>query len=403
VSLPFRQRVFLALLLLGILPAATALVVLAVQIRSSVSPAGPAMALDEIAASDRELIAALDGAPLDSAARAALDAHGRIIADRVRRANQAQFVTRVAATALGVVIFVVTALVVAASVVLARRWSRYVSAPIEELADWVGRVERGEPLPAADAGGAPEFAALRDAVRQLADALERVRRQELEQARLTAFRETARRVAHEMRGPVAAAQLALRRLPPSTDDAAAAVLHDETARLERMAQEFSEFGRLPEGPEAPVDIADLVDRVIAGVVTDQCPVTRNVEPDLTVQGHYEPLRRAIENLVRNAVAFTDGRGVMITAHRTADTAPEGTARRSPLPSAIEISVRDYGPGVSDDLKERIFEPYVTTRSGGTGLGLALVRQTIAAHGGQVTVRDAERGGAVFTVILPERP
>jgi len=388
VSLPFRRRLFLGLVGLGTLPAALALVVLAVQMRSAGSQAGPGAALDEVAASGSALIAALDTTALDSTARLALREHVNTIGEQARLAHRAEVLTRAAAAALAVVILLVATIVVITSVRLARRWARYVSAPVEELVDWVGRVERGEPLPEEHRGGAPEFAALRAAVRQLADALDRVRRQEVEQARLTAFRETARRVAHEMRGPLSATRLALRQLPDTSPAAALEVLRDETARLERMAQEFSEFGRLPEGPATEVDVNDLLDRVIAGVPTDGCPVSRNVEPDLTVWGHYEPLRRAVENVVRNGVAFTDARGLIISAQRTAHT--------------VAIAIRDFGPGIPDDMKERIFEPYVTTRSGGTGLGLALVRQTIAAHAGDVTVADAAGGGVAFTITLPER-
>jgi len=387
VPLPFRRRIFLGLVALGTLPAATALIVLAVQMRSAGSQAGPGAALDQVAASGSALIAALDTTALDSAARAALRTHTNTIGEQSRLAHRAEVLTRSAAAIAAVVILLVAAVVIAASLRFARRWARYVSAPVEELVDWVGRVERGEPLPEDHRGGAPEFAALRAAVRQLAEALDRVRRQEVEQARLTAFRETARRVAHEMRGPLSATRLALRQLPAGSPEAAVAVLHDETERLEQMAREFSEFGRLPEGPEAPVEIADLVERVVAGVATDACPVSRNVAANLTVQGHYEPLRRAVENLVRNAVTFTDHRGIVISAQRTVHT--------------IELTVRDHGPGVPDDMKERIFEPYVTTRSGGTGLGLALVRQTVTAHGGHVTVADAPDGGASFIVVLPE--
>lgn len=385
-SLPFRHRVFLALLGLGILPAAVTLVVLAVQTQSVGSPVGMRTALDQIAESGGDLIAAIDTAQLDAAGRAALARHAAVIADRARMAGRAETLTGAAATALGVAILLVAALVVAASVLLARRWARYVSAPLEELVDWVQRVERREPLPPPRTAAAPEFAELRDAVRQLAEALEHVRRQELEQERLTAFRETARRVAHEMRGPLSAARLALARLSRGAAPDAVEVLDDETARLERMATEFSEFGRLPEGPESPVDLGEVVARVLAGVPADVCPVRRNVEPDCVVRGHYEPLRRAVENLVHNAVSFTDAAGIAVTV-----TSRDG---------GVTVSVRDHGPGVPDDLKARVFDPYVTTRAGGTGLGLALVRQTAAAHGGTVAVTDAEDGGALFTLWLP---
>jgi hypothetical protein len=387
VSLPFRRRLFLALLGLGILPAAGALLVLALQIRSAGSGSGPGAALDRVARSGSALIGALDPTTLDSAAQAALRSHADTIAVQRSRAHQAETLTRSAAALLGAGILIVAGIVVVASLQFARRWAGWVSAPVEELVDWVSRVERGDPLPADHRGGAPEFAALRDAVRQLAEALERVRRQEIEQARLSAFRETARSVAHEMRGPLSATRLALRQLPPTAVGDAIEVLRDETTRLERMAAEFAEFGRLPEGPEAAVDLGDLVERVAVGVASDGCPVSRNVEPGLLVRGHYEPLRRAVENLARNAVAFSNRAGVTIGARRTAH--------------GIELTVRDHGPGVPDEMKQRIFEPYVTGRTGGTGLGLALVRQTVLAHGGRVSVADAPGGGALFTVTLPE--
>jgi two-component system, NtrC family, nitrogen regulation sensor histidine kinase NtrY len=386
VTVPLRRRLLLAFVGIGTLPVAVALVVLAVTLRSAASPAGARASLDEIAGSGGTLIAALDTAALSPAAREALRAHSETIARRTRLAHRAEVLTRAAAGALAIVTLAVAALVVVGSLVLARRWARAVSAPIEELVDWLGRVERGEPLPEPRVAGAPEFAALRVAVRQLAEALERVRQQEREQERLTAFRETARQVAHEMRGPLSAARLALRQL--SSGDPAAGVLDDETARLETMAREFAEFGRLPEGPEAPVDIGELVTGVItAAVPPATCPVERNVEPNLIVRGHYEPLRRATENLVRNAVAYSGAAGITITARRA--------------PAGIELVVRDHGPGVPDEMKERIFEPYVTTRAGGTGLGLALARQTVLAHGGRVRVHDAPGGGAEFVVTLPE--
>jgi signal transduction histidine kinase len=387
VPLTFRHRLFLALVGLGTLPVAAALVVLALQMRSAASPTGYRAALDSVNASAVRLVARLDTSQLDSSGRAALRSHSQTIGQQVTMGRRAATLSRAAAAFAAAITLGVAGLVVVGSLLLARRWARYVSAPIEELVDWLGRVERRESLPGGHAGGAPEFAALRDAIRQLAQALDRARRQELEQERLRAFRETARHVAHEMRAPLGALRLALRRL--NGDSAAVEVLSDETARLEAMAREFSEFGRLPEGPQAPVDMGELIDRVVAGCVPRACPVARNVEPDLLVQGHYEPLRRAVENLVRNAVAFTGGRGIAVSARRAGGT--------------VEVIVRDHGPGVPPELEDRIFEPYFTTRHDGTGLGLALVRQTALAHGGSVTVTAAPGGGAAFVLALPETP
>jgi signal transduction histidine kinase len=255
---------------------------------------------------------------LDSTGRAALRAHTETIARRTRLAHRAETLTRTAAGILAVATLAVAVLAAVASLTLARRWARHVSAPIEELVDWLGRIERHEPLPPERPRGAPEFASLRDAVRQLADALEHVRRQERERERLTAFRETARQVAHEMRGPLTAARLALRQLAAG-DPSGARVLEDETTRLEGMARAFAEFGRLPEGPEAAVDVGELLADVLASCLPPgTCHVERNVAPGLAVRGHYEPLRRAVENLVRNAVTHAEAGGIAVTARRAPD-------------------------------------------------------------------------------------
>jgi len=71
-----------------------------------------------------------------------------------------------------------------------------------------------------------------------------------------------------------------------------------------------------------------------------------------------------------------------------------------LPDAVQLRVTDSGPGVPADLRARIFDPFVTTRARGTGLGLAVARQIIDAHGGHIEVGDGERGGARFIITLP---
>jgi signal transduction histidine kinase len=107
----------------------------------------------------------------------------------------------------------------------------------------------------------------------------------------------------------------------------------------------------------------------------------------TMQGHYEPLRHAFSNLLRNAAEAMDGRG-------TIDVAIAGEGR------GIVISVADHGPGIAPELRGRVFEPYVTTKHQGTGLGLALVRQTVDAHQGTIAVSETAGGGATFTLVFP---
>jgi signal transduction histidine kinase len=281
---------------------------------------------------------------------------------------------------------------VAVSLQLARRWSRYFSAPIEELTGWVQRIQQRQPLPDhARSTAAPEFESLQSALRDMSEALEHARLQELERERLLAFREIARRVAHEIRGPLTSSRLALDQLERTADgsplsESAIQVLGDEVRRLEQMAKEFSEFGRLPEGPEADVDLGQLLDSVIQATVPEGIPVRRSTEAQLVVHGHYEPLRRAVQNLLRNAIDVTSDEGITVHANRTEN--------------GVTLSISDHGPGVDPEVRDRIFEPYFTTKELGTGLGLAIVKQTVQVHGGTVFIDDTPGGGATFTIELP---
>jgi signal transduction histidine kinase len=162
-----------------------------------------------------------------------------------------------------------------------------------------------------------------------------------------------------------------------------------TNRLERLAREFADFGRLPEGPSSDVDLVELLEELgrtaVPGGVTVAVSETGGRR---IVSGHYEPLRRAFANLLRNAAEAMGGTGRIDVGVRP------GPA------TGLEVTVADHGPGVPANLKSRLFEPYFTTKSDGTGLGLALVRQTVEAHGGTVALGDTPGGGATFTIAFP---
>jgi signal transduction histidine kinase len=271
------------------------------------------------------------------------------------------------------------------------------SRPIDELVTWTGHLRRGEPLPAeTTAKGAPEFAVLRDSFRAMAGELERSRARDVEAAELRAFREMARQVAHELKNPLTPIRFAIQRLAQDPGPAHREwleVLEAESARLERMARDFGDLGRLPEGPAAPVDMGELLQELARGR-PDDIPVVVDAAPGTpAVHGHYEPLRRALANLVLNAFdavrARGAGGGVRLAAREAADEA-----------GAVEVTVTDEGAGIADDALPHVFEPYFTTKRGGTGLGLAIVRQTIHHHGGTIAVTSTPEVGTTFTIRLP---
>ncbi|MGH7512606.1 MAG: sensor histidine kinase [Gemmatimonadales bacterium] len=389
--LPFRQRILLTLILLGAVPTAVAILGWALTVRSSTPAAGALRAMEDVGASGRTLLETLDSTRLQPAERRALSDHAAKLNRALGQLQRVNTFGRYYYAGLGLVVLLVGAAFLYASVRVGGHLSRQLSRPIEELIGWTGHIRHLEPLPPdRPRRGAPEFQALRTALREMADALEQGRARAIEAERLRAFRETARRVAHEMRNPLTPIRLAVAQLSrgasPNQQEAIE-VLVAESGRLEQLAREFTEFGRLPEGPAAPVDLAELLTGLARTSVPPTMQVHLALDPALpTLLGHYDPLQRAFSNIVRNAVEACDARGAIELSAR-----PEN--------GGVRVEIRDHGPGVPAALAGRLFEPYVTAKSGGTGLGLALAKQTVEMHQGAIVVEETPGGGATFIVRL----
>ena len=392
--LPFRQRIFLILVALTAVPATLAVVGWALAVRTVAPSAGARVALEEVAASARQVVEQMDTTRLTPAERAAFRRHLEQLSTSVTLARRAETYLRYYAGGFAAVVLILGALVVFAAIRFARHLSRQLSRPIDELVGWTRLIRRRMPLPVTEATrGAPEFEALRQALRELATALNQARDKELEAERLRAFREVARRVAHEIKNPLTAMQIAVDQLRRSGAQAegrtavAVDVMAAETERLERLAKEFSEFGRLPEGPKSEVDLVDLLMDLGTSAVppTVEVAVHPNGSP-CTIHGHYDPLRRAFSNLLRNAAEAMGGQGRIDV----------GVGRDG---SGVVVTIADHGPGIAEQYRQRVFEPYFTTKQDGTGLGLALVRQTVEAHSGTITLTETPGGGTTFAVVL----
>lgn len=276
--------------------------------------------------------------------------------------------------------------------------SRQLSRPLHEVVGWTERIRRGEPLPeVADARGAPEFGVLRDGMRQMAAELEAGRLAAIEAERLSAFRESARQVAHELKNPLTPIRFAVERLKrgvPAELADAVEVLSTETARLDAMARSFAQFGRLPEGPASGVDVADLVRAAARTSVPPHLSYKVDAQEGVPLlHGHHDALSRAVANVLLNGVEACGPQG-------------EISARVSTRPSAlgeeIVIAIGDTGIGIAPERLGSIFEPYVTDKTGGTGLGLAIVKQTVLAHGGRVEANSTRGSGTEIRLIFPVR-
>lgn len=398
-ALPFRRRIFFILVLMAAVPTGLAVVSWVLTVRTFGPTAGARASLEEVAGSARGMLEHLDTMQLAPPARAAVREHLDAVSRGVSFARRADSYLRYYTAGLAIVVVALGTLVLVAAVYLAGHLSRQLSRPIDELVGWTRLIRRHESLPAGPpTRGAPEFASLRLALRDMAGALDAARGQELEAERLRTFREVARRVAHEIKNPLTSMRIALDQLQRAEGAAerpvngrtamAREVLAAETDRLERLAREFADFGRLPEGPTSEVDLVELLEELGRTAVPEGVVVHVAANGGRrTIQGHYDPLRRAFSNLFRNAAEAMAG-------HGTIDVEVTGEGR------GVVIIVADHGPGIPAELRGRVFEPYLTTKPDGTGLGLALVRQTIDAHHGTIAVGETAGGGATFTLVFP---
>jgi two-component system nitrogen regulation sensor histidine kinase NtrY len=383
------------LIALGAVPTAIAIFGWALTIRTNNPATAARAAVEGVGNSGRVLVETIDTTRLRAPERRALAAHAEALNRALVRTQAAEAYGQYYYAGLAALLLALGALYVYAAVRLGGHLSRQLSRPIDELVGWTGHIARHEPVPEAETlRGAPEFEALRSALRSMATELELGRSRELETERIRAFGEVARRVAHEMKNPLTPIGFAVKALANTArpeQKEAIEVLAAESRRLERLAKEFAELGRLPEGPAAEVDLPELLGELRRTAIPPGVEATLQVHPDTPrILGHYDPLRRAFSNLIRNAVEAMDGTGQL-------------DIRIAPGAGGVIVAIADHGPGVPEDQRAQVFEPYWTTKDEGTGLGLALVRQTAVAHGGNVEVRETPGGGATFVVILAGPP
>ncbi len=366
-----------------------------------VAPVGGVAAWDRAASTWLEAQRALARQPQTPAVREAMRRHNDELGKSLTMARKSQyFHNYVTPLLVGLAAALVT-LVFLGTVRLAGHLSRQLSRPIHELIAWTERLTRGEPLPdTPPAKGAPEFDVLRGAFRKMAADLALARAREVEAAQLRAFRDLSRQVAHELKNPLTPLRFAAQRLAQNArpeERELLEIIDGESERIEQMARDFSTLGRLPEGPPAPVDLGELVEELLRSTVPPSVASRVEKPSDLPpVSGHYEPLRRAFHNLILNACDACTAAG----PGRQPEIAVTLRAVANGGGPAVEAVIADTGIGIPAETLARIFEPYFTTKKKGTGLGLALVRQTIHDHGGSVTVASEPGRGTAFTVKLP---
>ena len=296
------------------------------------------------------------------------------------------------------VILAVGSLTVLGALFFAYVLARGLARPIVELSRQARQVVHGEPKPVTAKGGR-ELEGLAASFNATLKDLLALRKRLAVSERIAARREIARQVAHEIKNPLApirAAVETLRRLRARDDprfdeyfDEASRTVLDEVNRITNIVTEFTRFARLPAPAPAPFDLGETVRSVVNLHAAGGVPIAFESDPLPEVVADRDQIVQVVTNLLANALDAVRDKKEPIVEVRV--TRKDENAR---------LLVRDNGPGVDAAIRERLFEPYATTKPEGTGLGLAIVERIAVEHGGTVTYRDAPGGGALFELELP---
>lgn len=394
-----ERRLLLWLLIITLVPSLTVLAVASWVGGEAADLLGASGSWTGVAESGRDLIERVDQDPeADPQLREAARNHREQLSSSLTQASRWEFIGQRMRSSVPFFYLGLAIMVAAIAIFAARRMARSVSRPIRELVDWTGMLAREEPLPEPlrrEAGEVKELQALRGALRNASQEISVARARALEAERTRSWGEMARRVAHEMKNPLTPLRFASVRLDAvavERPDLAEpiAVIADETKRLEELAARFAMLGRPAEGPRAAIDVADLLQRLVATDVPDDMEAAFDVTARHPyVLADYYALVQAFRNLVRNAVEARADEGKARLEIGVADDE-----------DWVIIVVADHGHGFGPVIPEQVFEPDYTSKAHGTGLGLAIVRQTVRAHGGDISARARAGGGAEFVIRLP---
>ena len=286
--------------------------------------------------------------------------------------------------------------VLGVAAVLANRIAR----PIQRLTEATRRVAGGElgvqvNLPGVDG----EVGELIESFDVMTRDLQTKRDELLRVERELAWKEMAKQVAHEIKNPLTPMQLSIQHLRRAYRDgvrdfdglleSVSQTILEQIDTLSRIASEFSRFARMPRPNLAECDVTEVLRESIrlfsqdADVEFD----TRFAEGLPPVRADREELRRAFINIIRNGIQAMDGKGrIVLTAEMSTED--------------LQVRIQDFGKGVPEEIRHKLFQPNFSTKTDGMGLGLAIVKNTMDQIGGSVTIESRVGAGTTVTITLP---
>ena len=279
-----------------------------------------------------------------------------------------------------------------------------VTRPVEELAAAARELSAGNWDTRVEVRSSDEIGQLADSFNRMTHELLSQKERLVQAERVAAWRELARRLAHELKNPLFPLQLTVENLVRAREQSpeqfeevlreSSATLLMEIANLKAIISRFSDFSKMPQPQFQAVQINDIVKNAVSvcrvRFNTAEVPIECKLEladASRTIGADPDLLYRAISNLLLNAL----------------DAMPQGgtvTVRTGQTAERVYIEVADTGTGLTQEEASRLFTPYYTTKTHGTGLGLAIVQSVVSDHGGQVSVRTQPGRGTAFVIELP---
>ncbi|TNE96880.1 MAG: HAMP domain-containing sensor histidine kinase, partial [Bacteroidetes bacterium] len=293
-------------------------------------------------------------------------------------------------------------LLLALTVLLALMVSNWLTIPLRRLQESLINIRFGkhnDPIPYA---GDDEIGSLVKAYNQKLEELAFTADQLARSERESAWREMAKQVAHEIKNPLTPMKLSVQQLLRTYDpndpnsksklERVANSIVEQIDALTNIANEFSSFAKLPQLKESEVDLIELTKTVLALFEGEyNCTFEFDVHGEgALISGDKDQMMRVLNNLIKNAIQAipSDKEGIIKVQIEVSD-------------KSVVLKVTDNGIGISREERKNLFVPYFTTKSTGTGLGLAMVKQIIENHKGTIHVESEKGSGASFIIEIPK--
>jgi nitrogen fixation/metabolism regulation signal transduction histidine kinase len=281
---------------------------------------------------------------------------------------------------------------------LATFLARSVTKPILDLVAGTKEISKGNLDYKVEAKGKDEIATLIESFNSMSSQLKSNRERLMITERLAAWRNVARQIAHEIKNLLSPIQLSMYRLKKNLGserygeifEQSYTSITNEVENLKNMVTEFSNFARMPKPRTRPASINEIVQDAIS--LYTGLPENIEIKIDLAkdvpqLMADSDQMRQVLHNLVGNAVeAMPNGGQITLNTHFEVE-------------NIIIVEIADTGCGMSDEVMQKIFTPYFTTKEKGTGLGMAIVAQIIEEHGGSISVESTQGVGTKVIVKL----